>query len=629
MDTINLNQSYQTFNFIKNLKTRINNIENVKTNIEYLEKIENSFTNEEILYDIAVALLNYIWPISQENIRNNALKRFIKHVIKYSNTTILIYISAVYYLLNLKDNVKFNNLLKRIQLEIENTKQEQGFINDGNLNERCCNCCGAYTSCYKSDTIVCKCRLFLMSLVLACKFGQDKNYSNKAWSKISKFSVENINYNERFFLKLIDYRLYIKNESYQAFTSLIINHIINMKNQKKKLQYKELLNLSKINTGNVNNTQEWKKNLEKKTMLIRKIKQLEVIKQAKIKYQSIQNSSDNSLMNSGRFIGKSSNAQSSIQKCSPMDIRQLLNNTRYTELENNQKLLSMKNNSSYNNNNGSSIINENTIKCNQSNANNSINVAAISPISPSGLPISNINNNVNGNGINNVILNKDGSMKVNKTYLSNKRKLILPILKSSELIQNRKKEESQSKKNIGSQTNTQPNHLTLENFSSFMKFYSCIKEKLSSSDESVIKATGSYKVLEMALKLTTAKRVPDALKLLNHVIYGTMDICKEIISLALKGQKKNALIYIYLLTPSEIQYYNKNLKTSSLKSLTPQDVLSVVSILLNCVHKGYNSTQEVKNDLLANLGQESQVNNSSQNLLLKFIQNINNSLSSN
>jgi len=50
MDTINLNQSYQTFNFIKNLKTRINNIENVKTNIEYLEKIENSFTNEEILY---------------------------------------------------------------------------------------------------------------------------------------------------------------------------------------------------------------------------------------------------------------------------------------------------------------------------------------------------------------------------------------------------------------------------------------------------------------------------------------------------------------------------------------------------------------------------------------------------
>jgi len=612
MDTINLNQSYQTFNFIKNLKTRINNIENVKINIEYLEKIENSFINEEILYDIAVALLNYIWPTSQENIRNVTLKKFIKHVIKYSNTTILIYISAIYYLLNLKDNVKFNNLLQRIQLEIENTKQEQGFINDGNLNERCCNCCGAYTSCYKSDTIVCKCRLFLMSLVLACKFGQDKNYSNKGWSKISKFSIENINYNERFFLKLIEYRLYIKNESYQAIASLITNHIINMKNQKKKLQYKELLNLSKINTGNVNNAQEWRENLEKKTMLIKKIKQLEVIKQAKIRYQSIQNqnSSDNSSSNFSKLIGMNNNTQSSIQKISPMDIRQLLNNTRNSVSEKNKKLSSMENNS----NSGLSITNENLIKS-QSNTNKSINVAAISPISPSGLPIANINEN--------------GSIKANKNYLSNKRKLILPILKNSKLIQNNKKEESQSKKIIGSRMNTQANHLTLENFSSFMKFYSCIKEKLSSSDESVIKATGSYKVLEMALKLTSAKRVPDALKLLNHIIYGTMDICKEIISLAIKGQKKNALIYIYLLTPSEIQYYNKNLKTSSLKSLTPQDVLSVVSILLNCVHKGYTSTQEIKNDLLANLGQESQDNNSSQNLLLKFIQNINSSLSSN
>jgi len=622
MDTINLNQSYQTFNFIKNLKTRINNIENVKINIEYLEKIENSFINEEILYDIAVALLNYIWPTSQENIRNVTLKKFIKHVIKYSNTTILIYISAIYYLLNLKDNVKFNNLLQRIQLEIENTKQEQGFINDGNLNERCCNCCGAYTSCYKSDTIVCKCRLFLMSLVLACKFGQDKNYSNRAWSKISSFSVENINYNERFFLNITEYRLYINIESYQNFATLISNHVINMRNQKQKLHCKELLNLTKISTVDVNNIREWKKNMEKKSLLMRKIKQL-ALKQAELRYQSIKNSSCKSSL-----ISNNINSQSTIQDRSQVNIHKLLNNVRKSVSENIQKLSPSEN--QYNNS-----INVANLKINTTNNsintdnNRPINVAAISPISPSGIPAANINNivninniNINGNNVdngNNVMLNENISMEVKKNYMTAKQNIVIPMLNYAQLsrsIQNVKKESSQTEKE---------SHLTLDNFKSFIKFYRCINEKLSTSNETIIQATSSYKALDMALKLASAKRAQDAIKLLNHVIYGTMDICKEILSLAIKGQKKNALIYIYLLTPTEIQFYNNNLKDNSSKSLTPQDVLSVVSNLLNCVQKRSNNTHEIKNNLLANLGQQNQVNN----LLLKFIQNINSSLSSN
>jgi len=49
MDTINLIRTYQTYNFIKNLKARISNIENVKANNEYFKAIENTFSNEEIL----------------------------------------------------------------------------------------------------------------------------------------------------------------------------------------------------------------------------------------------------------------------------------------------------------------------------------------------------------------------------------------------------------------------------------------------------------------------------------------------------------------------------------------------------------------------------------------------------
>lgn len=48
MDTLQLIRSYQTYNFIKNLKTKINNVENTKVN-ENIKAIENSFSNEEIL----------------------------------------------------------------------------------------------------------------------------------------------------------------------------------------------------------------------------------------------------------------------------------------------------------------------------------------------------------------------------------------------------------------------------------------------------------------------------------------------------------------------------------------------------------------------------------------------------
>jgi len=188
-DAISVLQTLNSINFIKNIKEKINNQENATINEDYLAIIEKSYINDDILDEIVVALLNVIWTNEQDKSRNYTLKKFIKHVLKYSNATTSIYICAIYYLLNLKDNSRYNNLLQRIQLEIENTKQEQGFINNCNINERCCPTCGAYISCYKSETIVCKCRLFLTSLILASKFGQDKNYSNRAWSKISRFPV--------------------------------------------------------------------------------------------------------------------------------------------------------------------------------------------------------------------------------------------------------------------------------------------------------------------------------------------------------------------------------------------------------------------------------------------------------
>ncbi|KNZ59099.1 hypothetical protein VP01_17g1 [Puccinia sorghi] len=51
--------------------------------------------------------------------------------------------------------------------------------------------------------------------MVASKFLLDRNYSNKAWSKISGLPVEEINDNERLFLRLIDYRIHLDLDGFQ------------------------------------------------------------------------------------------------------------------------------------------------------------------------------------------------------------------------------------------------------------------------------------------------------------------------------------------------------------------------------------------------------------------------------
>ncbi|OUM67389.1 hypothetical protein PIROE2DRAFT_68837 [Piromyces sp. E2] len=596
MDSLQLIRTYNTINFIKNLKEKANNIENAKINRDCLAYIEKNINNEDILDDIVVALLNFIWPSEQERVRNFALKKFIKHVLKFSNATLSIYISSIYYLFNLKDNKRYNNLLQRIQLEIENTKQEQGFVTNGNIHERCCSTCGAYISCYKSETVVCKCRLFLTSLILASKFGQDKNYSNKAWSKISRFPIDNINYNERFFLNLIDYKLYISLDTYQSFASLISNHIVSIENQKRKMKCQELLNMTKMANFDINTAQEYKKYLEKKNSLLKKI---EAIKQtrAKLKLMKLQTLKSNNY-----------SLSNNVQNLSPVEASNVpsdaSNEVQNTTLNNIQKL------SPIDNQIGAFVKTETVHPVDTINKANDI--AAISPISPNDLPCANISS---------------FSTTTNVNYIPENQKL--SVFSFNYPVHEQKKINSQQDSTTPMEQ-TKSNQLTIENFSSFMNFYNCINNKFSTLPESIIKSTEHYKILSYVITLACSKRVNDALNILNSIIYSTTDICKEILSLALKGHVKTALIYIYLLTPKEIQYYNTNLKAPHLKTLTSNDVLSIVSILLNCVQRKSNQNNEIKSDLLPNLGSQNQVNiTTTQNVLLTFINNINCSLSHN
>ena len=70
----------------------------------------------------------------------------------------------------------------------------------------------------QNSPVLCGRRMFLAALISASKYLQDRNYSNRAWAKISGLPVGEINGNERAFLKVVDYKLHLPAEEFQRWT---------------------------------------------------------------------------------------------------------------------------------------------------------------------------------------------------------------------------------------------------------------------------------------------------------------------------------------------------------------------------------------------------------------------------
>jgi PHO85 cyclin-5 len=66
-------------------------------------------------------------------------------------------------------------------------------------------------------------RMFLAALMLASKYLQDRNYSTRAWSKISGLRIPEINENETEYLKSIDYALHIKKEEFENWSKIVLS----------------------------------------------------------------------------------------------------------------------------------------------------------------------------------------------------------------------------------------------------------------------------------------------------------------------------------------------------------------------------------------------------------------------
>lgn len=119
------------------------------------------------------------------------MRTFIQEVLKRSRTTYSTLQTALFYLFRARPTI-----LDYLQQQ-NNSKWQHN----------------AYISCGR--------RMFLASLVVASKFVQDKTYRNSAWAKIAGLPVAEINTAERYFLNMMDYRLYIDQVSFDRWHRLL------------------------------------------------------------------------------------------------------------------------------------------------------------------------------------------------------------------------------------------------------------------------------------------------------------------------------------------------------------------------------------------------------------------------
>lgn len=112
------------------------------------------------------------------------LRTFIQEVLKRSRTTYSTLQTALFYLFRSR-----NTMMNHLQQN------------------------NAYISCGR--------RMFLASLIVASKFVQDKTYRNSAWAKIAGLPVQEINTAERYFLNILDYRLYIEQSIFDRWHKLL------------------------------------------------------------------------------------------------------------------------------------------------------------------------------------------------------------------------------------------------------------------------------------------------------------------------------------------------------------------------------------------------------------------------
>ncbi|KAJ5608703.1 hypothetical protein N7528_009270 [Penicillium herquei] len=167
-----------------------------------LRQSERKVNFVDNLVDTAAQIVEIIWPLSAAASRSDAatgakgvlpLRTFIQETLRRSRTSYSTLQVALYYLIKIKEHVPAHDFTKEQPRDISTMRAMQ---------------CGR--------------RMFLAALILASKYLQDRNYSARAWSKISGLNTLEINQNELMFLQAVGWRLHISEATFQRWTDLVL-----------------------------------------------------------------------------------------------------------------------------------------------------------------------------------------------------------------------------------------------------------------------------------------------------------------------------------------------------------------------------------------------------------------------
>ncbi len=160
----------------------------------------------------AARLITAIWPLSASppmmtSCFNGAgvlpLEVFIHETLRRSKTSYSTLQVALFYIILLKDKLSNRDFTKE-QPKPEDCQQQPS---------------GPPTC----RAMQCGRRMFLAALMLASKYLQDRNYSTRAWSKISGLRIPEINENETEYLRCIDYRLHMKRDAFENWSKIVLS----------------------------------------------------------------------------------------------------------------------------------------------------------------------------------------------------------------------------------------------------------------------------------------------------------------------------------------------------------------------------------------------------------------------
>ncbi|KAK9472715.1 uncharacterized protein V1510DRAFT_403035 [Dipodascopsis tothii] len=162
----------------------------------------------ESLVDATAMMIESVWPAAKveacaaRNSKILSLRAFIEETLRRSRTSYSTLQVALYYIALIRPVIETGRVAHGLQ-------------------------CGR--------------RAFLSSLILASKYLQDRNYSSRAWSKISGLTTTEINQNEVAFLKAIDWKLHIPEKTYEQWSAVLLGSAsaVSQRRQQHELQQQQ------------------------------------------------------------------------------------------------------------------------------------------------------------------------------------------------------------------------------------------------------------------------------------------------------------------------------------------------------------------------------------------------------